>query len=143
MIFVMTHFLIVLCSLFLFPAHSAESSVSAPFMPEALLAKTASSESKKKKNSSNSSDKKNSNPQKTAQGETDTTTEDYSPSLTESLNDSNDLKKQIKRQLSADHSQTIPEENPSEEEVANFGNISVSISERKKEEKLRTVNKNK
>ena len=68
--------------------------------------------------------------------------EDYSPSLTESLNDSNNLKKQIKRQLSADNPQVNLEEEAPEEEMAHFGNVSVSISERKKEEQLKKANKN-
>ena len=66
--------------------------------------------------------------------------EDYRPSLTESLNDSNSLKTQIKRQLSGDNKEPAnAEEKPSSKEVANFGNISVGISKRKKEENLREV----
>ena len=64
-----------------------------------------------------------------------TSTEDYSPpSLSESLNDSNSLKNEIKRQLSAEEQPTQLESTT--EEVADFGNLSVSISERKKEETL-------
>ena len=135
----MTRFFITLCSLFLFSIQAEELPISAPFIPEAHLAKQAIAEIEKEQK--NSSDKEDLKTQITAQGQ-NTQVEDYSPSLTESLNDSNTLKKQIKRQLSADNPQTNLEENSSEKEVANFGNVSVSISERKKEEKLRKVNKN-
>ena len=130
----MIRIFIIFCSFFAFSIQAEELSVVAPFMPEAQLAKS-------KIKSSSSSKKDDSNSQAIAQDQSNTE-EDYRPSLTESLNDSNSQKNKIKRQLSADSSQTNPEESASEEEVANFGNISVSISERKKEEKLRKVNNN-
>ena len=103
------------------------------------LMTTEQKENKRKKTSADKN-----RPQKTAKRQRNTTEieEDYSPSLTESLNDSNHLKSKIKRQLSADPiTQTHLEENLSEEETTHFGSLSITISERKKEETLKKVKK--
>ena len=140
----MIHFLLICFCFPVFSPQAEELPIAAPFMPEAYVAKKAIAELKEKKKKKASGSKNNSRARKTAQGQKNTieTEEDYSPSLTESLNDSSHLKNEIKRQLSADDTtQTDPEENSSEEEVANFGNFSISISERKKEENLKKVKK--
>ena len=140
----MTHVFIVLGLIFCFSVQAIEDlPVTADFMPEVHLAKQAIDEIKEEQKSS--SDKsKDTQAQTTTQNQASAPAEEnYRPSLTESLNDSNSQKNDIKRQLSADNPQTNLTENPTEEEeVANFGNVSVSISERKKEEKLKKVNEN-
>ena len=113
-----------------------ELQIVAPFMPETSLATTKCAKEKKK---ASSAKKKKTPNAKTAEKEQKiTSTENYNPpSLSESLNDSNSLKNEIKRELSAEDPPIQPAnlENPTEE-VADFGDLSISISERKKEESL-------
>ena len=135
----MTRFFIVLGTLFCFSISATENSrTPASFMPEDSL-HTIDKTKKEQKKKSNKNNSKNSTEKQTQASSAE---DDYKPSLTESLNDSNSLKKKMKRQLSSDRLETDSTENITEEETANFGNVSVSISERKKEEKLRKVNQN-
>ena len=126
--------LIVLC-FSSFSAFSEELPIVAPFMPEAYL--KADKEEKKKSAHSTSTNKSKKTVQRKELGQRNTIDEGYSPSLTESLNDSSHLKSKIKRQLARDEpSQTEWEEDPSPEEFVSFGDVTISISERKKEETL-------
>ncbi|MDE0091879.1 MAG: hypothetical protein OXN83_01170 [Oligoflexia bacterium] len=138
MIPIMIHFLLICSCVFFFSLQAEESVTAVPFMSEAHpVKKETTTTEKKRKKASVSEDDSNKTIQKAEQIKTLETEEDYSPSLTESLNASNNLKNQIKRQLARNNlEQTNLEENSSEEEIVNFGNFSIGISERKKEEDL-------
>lgn len=86
--------------------------------------------------------------------EEETDVSSFQPSLSDTLSDSNKLKKQIQRQLaeeigSDDEEKEDPKAvrsrasvpNSSDDTVARFGDLEVSISEREKEEDLEEVKK--
>ena len=121
----MFRFLLIFFCLFLLSSQAEERLVIAPFMSESVVGKKSDKLKEKKKEKplaeSLSKDKPKKNFQEKNLGQRSTSEEDYSPSLLESLNDSNHLKNKIKRQLSGDDlTQTDRAKNPTENEVANF-----------------------
>ena len=131
----MIHFFIVLSFLFSFFIQASKDC-----QTEVPITHSADTTEKADANStcSQQKEKKKSYKSKTTEEEQKvTSTEDYNPpSLSESLNDSNSLKNEIKRQLSAEDSIQPANLENTTEEVADFGDLSISISKRKKEESL-------